>query len=168
MLVALTGLVLMLGFATAASATQPDYPCNPDDCTPDYENGYTEDVAGEDWFFNGNCRQVARARQFKTWWGHVSWQYVQRVQWCWSGNVVTSVYRDRVPDTRCCLWQFFGHIANGCSSEHCQEKHGHWSETVWTAGAYRHCMAWCTREVDPGVSMTVMGDGRYGWSTWGG
>lgn len=81
----------------------------------DYENGYTEQATDEDWLINSACRQVRAYRQFKTWWGHVAWRYYQRVRWCWNGNVVTSLVRDRWPDTRCCFWQFFGHVSSNCS-----------------------------------------------------
>lgn len=133
----------------------------------DYENGYAEQGTDEDWFPNSTCRQIRAYRQFKTWWGHVVWRYYQRVYWCWNGNIVTSLVRDRWPDTRCCFWQFFGHVSSNCSGQ-CTERTGHAWENVQTVGSYRHCAAWCTREINPGVSISVSGVGSWGYGTWGG
>jgi hypothetical protein len=168
------------GSATAVGGAPPPAAIGPDQCVggptqsrgpacggEDYESGYTEEGSDEDWFPNSTCRQVRAYRQFKTWWGHVVWKYYQRVYWCWNGSVVTYLNRDRWPDTRCCLWQFFGHISSNCS-EHCNERVGHSWENVQTVGSYRHCATWCTREINPGVSISVSGVGSWGYGTWGG
>jgi hypothetical protein len=141
---------------------------SPDCGGQDYENGYMEQANDEDWLINSFCRQARAYRQFKTWWGHVVWRYYQRVRWCWNGSVVTSLVRDRWPDTRCCFWQFFGHVSSNCSNENCTEKTGHAWENVQTVGSFRYCMAWCGREINPGVSISVSGNGSWGYGTWGG
>jgi hypothetical protein len=171
---------LALGMPGSAIAGPSPAAVGPDQCVggpqgspspecggEDYESGYTEQGNDEDWLINSFCRQVRAYRQFKTWWGHVVWRYYQRVRWCWNGSVVTSLVRDRWPDTRCCFWQFFGHVSSNCS-EYCTEKTGHAWENVQTVGSYRYCMAWCGREINPGVSISVSGNGSWGYGTWGG
>jgi hypothetical protein len=157
---------LLLFLPASVSAAEPRYVCESDDCNP-YAEGYGSEAAHEDWWPNGQCRTVGRYRKRTTWWGHVVYKYHQRVQWCWSGGVVTHVWRTRYPDIGCCFWQFFGNVGNNCASENCAEQTGRSFADLITVGQFRYCNAWCALEKNPGLHFQVYAGGGYNYATWG-
>jgi len=102
-------------------------------------------------------KQRAYAARFKTWWGHVGWRYWQQVEFCYNGDTVTRLYRNRWPETNCCFWNFGGHTATNCDGEHCTLHYGHWNELIWTQGQFQYSQG--IREIDPVVAIRVYGDG---------
>lgn len=164
------GVVLLLLIAAtqtaAAHAATPNYNCETDDCNQ-YAEGYDGGTGSEDWQPQQTCRVVTKLRYRNTWWGHRSWNYVQRVHWCWNASVITSVNRTRWPEVNCCFWRFDGHIGNSCASENCAEQYGRNYAYIATVGQMRYCNAWCALEKDPGVGMNIYRGGSYSWGTWG-
>ena len=131
-----------------------------------YEDGYNADDSDDFYYHHrdGNCAVTGvRGVKRNTWWGHTVWRYHQRVSWCWNGNAVTALHRDRFVEVNCCFWQWRGHIGSNCSSEHCNGQTGHYYQEVWTQGHFAHCYTWCSHEQTPGVSMTVTGGGDWWW-----
>jgi hypothetical protein len=150
--------------------------CLPDDTCGNELDGYGDSIAyegGEERVLSAACRYrrtVHAGRQYKTWWGKLLWRYWEQVTWCYNGTRIQSVWRDRWPQTYCCLWSFAGHIYNSCATEHCSElaNGGPFGAHVSTVGTFKGCMAYVTacRDVNPGVTIGFNAHGNWAVNTW--
>lgn len=132
----------------------------------DNEDGYAEEgeaeVDGRWWAsVDEECQTARFHRKFRTWFGRVVWRYYQQVMYCWNGNNLTWVHRDRWPETHCCFWRWGGHVGNSCYSEHCTEMAGRDSAYIVTVGQFQHCFKWgCVQERYPRVGMVIYNNGH--------
>jgi hypothetical protein len=98
------------------------------------------------------------------------WQYVQQVEWCWSGGLIRYVNRIRFPRlsiTGGIYWDFKGHIASSCAAwadySPCSEMAGRPSAYIATQGKFQTITCgvklFCITKT-PGMWVMINGYGR--------